>query len=180
LKVGNPLQNSYPIKFMFYEAFRGLLDKPLNLPSYRQRMYNGLPQQRSFGNVFYSGVFTQEGEQILPIPSEEDPDTPGLNHRKPWIFVVNKGTPVPLLDLALGAQASGYAKVVLESDTPLSEPGISTITVPLQDDMVAHVRTVERLNADNTIGFVPDLTTLPPYTKTKKGKKIYFLGVNCP
>jgi hypothetical protein len=87
---------------MFYEAFRLLLENPVVLPSYRQRMFTGYPQQRSFGNIFNSGYTTLEAEVLAP---NTDPQL--KMGRKMFYFVMNKGTPDFMVDLATGLQCSG-------------------------------------------------------------------------
>ena len=82
---------------MFYEAIRTVLDAPVDLPAYRQRLFVGFPQQRSFGNIFSSGTTVTEGEQLTPSVLDDDigeyPNTNGYHSdtRKPWYFLINKG-----------------------------------------------------------------------------------------
>lgn len=154
LKQGNSINfAAHPFKFMVYEAIKTILDRPIGLPSYRQRIYSGYPQQRNFGNVFHSGMMIIEAEQLIPSQMTEEAIA------RPWVFLINKFTPDSIIDLISGLRCANLTKVVFEKqegDIDL-ELGVPTFTLALGEDLVVQVRKNQRLNSDGTLGFVPDL-----------------------
>jgi len=154
LKKGTNINASiYPFKFMFYEAFRStLLSKEIQLAAFRQRMITGFPQSRNFGNIFHSGINITEGEKV-------DPTVPGLQlPNRTIVFLMNKGTPDTVVDLAVALQVAGVAKIVvekMEGELPV-ELGIQTFLVNVGENLVAHVRKNERINGDGSLGYVAD------------------------
>eukprot|EP01114_Cavostelium_apophysatum_P023836 TRINITY_DN910_c0_g1_i1.p1 TRINITY_DN910_c0_g1~~TRINITY_DN910_c0_g1_i1.p1 ORF type:complete len:947 (-),score=287.15 TRINITY_DN910_c0_g1_i1:24-2864(-) len=155
LKRGSNINaSSYPFKFMFYEAFRStLLTKEVNLSAFRHRISTGYPQQKNFGNIFNGGMATVEGEQVYPNAGEEAGST-----TKNWVFLINKGTPDTVIDLAAALQTAGLAKIVVEKvhGEPGSELGIATFLVSIGENLTVSIRKNERVNADGTLALVPD------------------------
>jgi len=154
LKKGTNINaSSYPFKFMFYEAFRTtLLSEELKLAAYKQRIITGFPQSRNFGNIFHSGINITEGEKV-------DPTVPGLElPARHIVFLVNKGTPDTVVDLAVALQVAGMAKIVVEKqegDFPV-ELGIQTFQVSIGENLLVHVRKNERINGDGSLGYIAD------------------------
>eukprot|EP01119_Soliformovum_irregulare_P022305 TRINITY_DN7607_c0_g1_i1.p1 TRINITY_DN7607_c0_g1~~TRINITY_DN7607_c0_g1_i1.p1 ORF type:complete len:740 (+),score=210.15 TRINITY_DN7607_c0_g1_i1:1-2220(+) len=172
LKRGHSVHLSvYPFKFMFYETLRPLLDKDVQLPTYRHRFFTGFPQHRDFGSIFTSGIQISDGSILTPALSEDldgglKRDLPTAVPR-PWIFILNKGTPDPIADLAIALQISGRAKIVYETEgisgkseaeiiSAIPEIGIASFLINAGEGVNVSIRKNERLNSNGTLGFKPD------------------------
>jgi C-terminal processing protease CtpA/Prc len=123
-----------------------LATSPRPIPGERRRMHVGyVPQIGAYSGDYSSGFYLQGHRAILPATGA---------HRIPAVFLVNENSDLP--DLALGLQATGDGAIVLEGDAG-ADPSVSVQRIALPDGVEAQIRLGERIAADGTAGFVPNL-----------------------
>jgi C-terminal processing protease CtpA/Prc len=120
----------------------------LKLPSHRSRYHYGHEWQQGRRHIYYSGIFTQNNEVIVPKSKNIQ--------FKPTCFIINKYTR-GVLDKLVAMQKAGKAVIVAEGSVS-GENLYQTYNLQLSDSLEVTIRTSEIIHLDGTTGFQPDLT----------------------
>lgn len=132
-----------------------LVDSNVTLASSRYRVHNGYaPQVGSTSGGYYSALIATTPQTIS-----------GQNKAKalPMAVIINDATP-PASEIFGGLQATGRVLIVQEGEVR-NEPGISSFTMRLPEDLRVKIRTTELLKPDGSIGFQAD-TVVPKSDQT--------------
>ena len=127
-----------------------MLDSNVTLASSRYRVHNGYaPQTGTTSGGYYSALIATTPQTIS-----------GQNKAKalPMAVIINDATP-PASEIFGGLQATGRVLIVQEGEVS-KEPGISSFTMRLPEDVRVKIRTTELLKPDGSIGFHAD-TVVP-------------------
>lgn len=191
----------------FQEAFRVILSDPIVLPIMRQRMYQGLPEHVKLSatgpSLFEHSFVVAEASILQPLsitpPHPSNPTQQGgtaspqtaqspkqiplqkNSKRRPMSFIIDKNTPLEVVNIAIALQSRAQACIVMQSEQEdvlqlgsehrlVWEPGILTTDFKLSDlverssptrtaaysDIVVQVRQNERFNPDGSVGLRAD------------------------
>ena len=163
----------------FQEAFRALINDPIVLPLTRQRMYQGLPEHVKLSNagptLFEHGFVVSEASILQPLSAPVGPIK-----RRPMSFILDKNTPLEVMNIAIALQSRTQACIVIQAEKEdilvqpggdhrlVWEPGILTTDFKLSElvegpnksasysDIVVQVRQNERFNPDGSVGLRAD------------------------
>jgi C-terminal processing protease CtpA/Prc len=186
---GDSVKGAQQLGFLFSEAFKCFLSEDLPLPTMRQRMFTGLPEQRrTFSSAFQHGFYVHDAEILHrsaePQISLSQPahalSSQGHVGQKPLCFLVSRQTPQPILDIAVAMRSRGLAVFVYQAEesdyrvrkstgpSPATEylvyePYVSAsiFHLPGTDGLRVLVRQNERVSPDGTVGFHPDSVVIP-------------------
>eukprot|EP01130_Rhizamoeba_saxonica_P007945 TRINITY_DN3211_c0_g1_i2.p1 TRINITY_DN3211_c0_g1~~TRINITY_DN3211_c0_g1_i2.p1 ORF type:complete len:783 (-),score=164.02 TRINITY_DN3211_c0_g1_i2:8-2356(-) len=159
----NPSHTSiFTFSYLFERTFSVFLREDLDLPTSRQRVFNGLPDhKRWYGQVFYHGMLTMDGE-VLHANSNQ----PHQASIVPMVFVVDDKTPFRIMKIVIGLQSAGLCKILYHVEEKniirennnilVKEPCINSTIIQLSNCTV-YVRQNETVNPDGSIGFHPNL-----------------------
>ncbi|MEP6834200.1 MAG: S41 family peptidase [Gemmatimonas sp.] len=121
-------------------------------PSVRRRVYEGWPDERNVGLLSSTNAAWRVSEPLVIVHGESQV------HSRRLVFVASKNTEMPpaLLALVSSRQAT------LVTDAPLSDHLlVPTRRIALGEQLSAFIRVGELLNADGSIGIVPDTMVAP-------------------
>lgn len=163
----------------FQEAFRALINDPIVLPLMRQRMYQGLPEHVKLSNagptLFEHGFVVSEATLLQPLTAPIGP-----TKRRPMSFIVDKNTPLEVINIAIALQSRAQAGIIIQAEKEdvmqtagsenrlVWEPGLLTTDFKLSDlvegtnrpanysDIVVQIRQNERFNPDGSVGLRAD------------------------
>jgi C-terminal processing protease CtpA/Prc len=147
LRSGGDLdgETTFYLDFYLQGALAAIVDRNVPQASLRYRLHNGYPPQvGSTSGGYYSGLVT-ENPQIIAGTGQIKPP--------PMIFLVNEGN--FSAESLSGLQAAKLAFVVQDGETAM-ESGIMAQTINLPDNIEVKIRIGEIVNADGTVGFIPD------------------------
>jgi hypothetical protein len=135
----------YLFGMTFFNMLPSFLDEPLQASSSRHRMHSGHPSGLG-GDIYYSAQVTALGS-VLPARAEKGTE-------RFMVFLVNERSVAPW-NVFGGLQAGRRGAVVWEG-VMSCEPLVDRYPLALPDEVSVHVRLVETINPDGTVGFVPD------------------------
>jgi len=135
------------------------LDKKVTLSTIRYRMYNGYaPQDGMTSGGYYSGLITDTPESF-GSDEAKNIKTP------PMVIIVDSNS--SMNDVFSGLQAAGKALIVAETD----DLGVEPNEIKIADNVTVKMRTMEIVQPDGSVGFVPDAVA-PKGEAEKTAQKI--------
>jgi hypothetical protein len=164
------------------EDMGALLKEMLKLPTGRSRFHCGYPPenaQREWNWAgYYSGFTIAQHPVVFPRRSRSDPTKPSASAGKFLVILTNANTRI-FGGLLTALQTSGQAVVLHDSPDLSGLSSYETYSMRLTDGVVATIRTTDMVNADGSVGCVPDIVSAAANTKGEDTLMDRALAIAC-
>src|SRR5207253_2176171 len=117
---------------------------------------SGYAPEQGESDVYFSGFSVAEHKVLLPPLNPFGPNRRSAVAGKRLMILTNAGTRT-LTGVVAALQTSGQAVVLHDSSDPSDFAASETYAMQLAEGIVAKVRTTDLVNADGTVGFLPDV-----------------------
>lgn len=139
----------YYARQAFPNLMRMLIPRKVTLPSYRYRMYSGLPDSQSSGG-YYGGFVVRDVGAISPV--KRDAAIP------PRVFLVNQRTR-HFMEVLSAVQALDDVWIIQDGDFRFAADSTNHV-MDLPGNLQVRFMIGESINGDGSSGFFPDLRVI--------------------